>query len=104
MSSTFTSFSSGSVAVSAPASRQRTSSIRKQVVRCLGSSPPWQPKTCSLTLEVSELPLHLQVLKKVVQPRRVVDRHPIAAALDQPRPLQLVEHEADRRLPEAYLP
>src|SRR5207248_10202743 len=57
--------------VIAPPSTHSFPSMRKQVVRCLGSSPPWQPRTRSFMgfssapswLGVPEPFLHLQELQ-----------------------------------------
>src|SRR4051812_7063452 len=104
MSSTLQSCSSDNVLGSAPASRESTSSTRKHVVRHEGSSPPWQPRTWSFTLELSELPLHLQVLEEVVDARSVINGESVTGALHQAGPLQTVQHVADGRLAHADLP
>src|SRR5260370_24586227 len=61
-------------------------------------------KDLELQSEVSKLPLHLEVLQELVQPRRIVDRQPIPATLAQPRTFQFVEHEPDGRLANTDLP
>src|SRR5262249_37245880 len=103
MSSTFASWSSVREEVSAPASNASTSSTKKQVLLQFGSSPPWHPRTWSFTLEVSELPLHREVIQIVVQPRGAMDGHSSRRHLHEPRALQLGQHEADRGLPDPDL-
>ncbi|EAU66040.1 phosphoribosylformylglycinamidine cyclo-ligase [Stigmatella aurantiaca DW4/3-1] len=56
-----------------------------------------------LHLEVSELPLHLQILEEVVQPGRVVHDEAVTLAFDEARALQAVEHETDGGLAHAEL-
>src|SRR6218665_2970430 len=104
MSSTWHSCSSDNVLVSAPASSASTSSTRKHVVRHAGSSPPWQPRIWSFTLEVSELPLHLQVLEEVVEAGRILHGEPVIAEHHQPRAIQPIQHEPDGGLAHAELP
>src|SRR5437762_9736211 len=84
MSSILTMSSSSSAAVIAPPSMASFSSMRKQVVLCRGSSPPWQPRTL-IFISVPEPLFHLEKLKVFLHLPSIGDQHSLRHQRDDPR-------------------
>src|SRR3954470_13391860 len=84
MSSIATMSSSGSAAVMAPPSMVSFPSRRKQVVRCPGSSPPWQPRTLIFIL-VPEPLFHFEELEVLLHLPGVRHDDALGHERDDPR-------------------
>src|SRR5436305_10663317 len=89
MSSILTMSSSSSAAVIAPPSMASFSSMRKQVVRCRGSSPPWQPRTLIFIL-VPEPLFHFEKLQVFLHFASIGNEHALGHQRDDPRLAGLV--------------
>src|ERR1700682_43855 len=96
MSSILRISSSSRAAVMAPPSMVSFPSIKKQVVRCLGSSPPWQPRTLICIL-VPEPLFHFQELQILLHLARVGHQDPIRDQRDDPGLGGLVHRLLDLR-------
>src|SRR3954469_6689006 len=76
--------SSSRAEVMAPPSMVSRPSIRKQVVRCRGSSPPWQPRTLIFIL-VPEPLFHLEKLEILLHLARIGHHHALRHQRDDAR-------------------
>src|ERR671935_270734 len=94
MSSILTMSSSSSAAVMAPPSMASFSSMRKQVVRCRGSSPPWQPRTL-IFISVPEPLFHLEKLEVFLHFAGIGNEHALRDQGDDPRLGGLVDRLLD---------
>src|ERR1700693_38279 len=84
MSSILRMSSSSRAAVMAPPSMASFPSIRKQVVRCRGSSPPWQPRTL-IFISIPEPLFHLEKLEILLHLARIGHHHALRNQGDDPR-------------------
>src|SRR2546428_14196206 len=104
MSSTRAISSSPRTEVIAPPSTHSFPSMRKQVVRCLGSSPPWQPRTRSFMwtgrllpwLRVPEPFLHLEELQVFLHLAQIRHHHALGHQDDDAGLGDLVERHLHR--------
>src|SRR3954469_11375099 len=76
--------SSSRAEVMAPPSMVSFPSIRKQVVRCRGSSPPWQPRTL-IFISIPEPLFHLEKLEILLHLAGVRHHHALRNQGDDPR-------------------
>src|SRR5438445_3791372 len=98
--------SSSSAAVIAPPSMVSFRSMRKQVVRCRGSSPPWQPRTLifiSVPL-VPETLFHLEKLQVFLHLAGIGHEHALRHQRDDSRLGSLVHRLLDLLRAHAHAP